>query len=124
MAASPALPGHDDGKDSARHYAAVGIVAVAALAIVGVGVGAYAFRPVDAPPVAEQLFGADDGNLLAIGVAADAPMLRPGFGGEGRDGIAVFDGATGRREIVGGPDELDTADATSLSGSEPVPLAR
>lgn len=118
------LPGHDDGKDSARHYAAVGIVGLAALAIVGVGVGAYAFRPADTPPVAERLFGADDGSLLAIGVAADTPMLRPGFGAEGGDGITVFDGATGRSETVGGPDELSTADAAAFSGGEPAPLAR
>ncbi|QFR33654.1 hypothetical protein [Ancylobacter sp. TS-1] len=123
-AAVQTLPGHDAGRDSARHYAAVGIFALAGLAMVGVVVGAYAFRPADAPAPTGSLFGLDAGNLLPTGVAADAPMLRPGFEAERRDAITVFDASTGQREIVGAPAELDTADAAAFSGDEATPLAR
>lgn len=118
------LPGHDAGTDSARHYAAVGIFGLAALAMVGVVVGAYAFRPADAPAPSVGLFGSDAAALLPTGVAADTPMLRPGFDAENRDAITVFDGATGQREIVGAPAGLDTADATSFSADASAPLAR
>lgn len=108
------LPGHDAGRDSARHYAAVGFFGVVALSMVSLAVAAYAFRPVDAADPIPAPFAQ---GLPAIGVAADMPMLRPSLGAEGDDAsITVFDGATGRREVMAGREPLDTADAAHVAG--------
>lgn len=110
------LPGHDDGRDSARHYAAVGFFGVVALSVVSLAVAAYAFRPGE--PLAPQAapFAHGDDGFPTMGVAADMPTLRPSLGPDDDDSITVFDGATGRREVMSRTSPLDTADAAHFAG--------
>lgn len=118
-----ALPGHDAGRDSARHYAAVGLFGVAALSVFGVAVAAYSFRDAETSAPARAGFALDDAGFATTGVAADAPTLRPSLGGAGGDSITVFDSATGQSEVMAGPGALDTADAATFTGAAPaVPL--
>lgn len=119
-----ALPGHDAGRDSARHYAAVGLFGVAALSVFGVAVAAYTFRDAERLGPTRAGFGLDAAGVATMGfattgVAADAPTLRPSLGGTGGDSITVFDSATGQNEVMAGPGALDTADAASFTGGTP-----
>lgn len=99
-------PGGNAGRDSARHYAAVGIFSLAGLAVLGFGV--WLLQGHTAPEVADRLFSFDPG-FTASGVAADAPMLRPSLGAAGEGSVTVFDGATGQSEVMSGPDRPATA---------------
>ncbi|WP_428031899.1 hypothetical protein [Ancylobacter sp.] len=118
MSSTETLPGEDAGRDSACHYAAVGIFGVAALAIVSLAVTAYAFR--DSAPLASQAapFAHGDDGFPMIGIAGDMPTLRPSLGADDGDSITVFDGATGRSEVMSRPGPLDTADAAHFTGAD------
>lgn len=118
LAADATLPGHDDGRDSARHYAAVGFFGVVGLSIVSLAVAAYAFRAGE--PLAPQAapFAHEDAGFPTMGVAADMPTLRPSLGPDEDDSITVFDGATGRSEVISRSAPLDTADAAHFTGQD------
>lgn len=112
------LPGSDAGRDSALYYAAVGIFALAGIAVLGLAGGLWLSRGAGPEPE-DTLFSFDPG--FSAGVALDAPVLRPGFGAA--DSIVVFDGATGQSEVMSAPPALDAAD-TALLGREGGPLLR
>ncbi|SCW89962.1 hypothetical protein SAMN05660859_3555 [Ancylobacter rudongensis] len=112
------LPGRDAGRDHARHCAAVGVFGLAILSAVSVGVAAYVFGTSEpaAPPSAP--FALEAGGFPTMGVAADMPTLRSPLGGDDGASITVFDGATGRSEVMAGPGTLDTATAAPFAGAE------
>lgn len=107
------LPGSDAGRDSAHHYAAVGIFALAGVAVLGLAAGVWLSRGAGPEPE-DALFSFDPG--FSTGVAVDAPVLRPGFGSAGAGSIILFDGATGEREVMSAPPALDAADTALLAG--------
>ena len=103
MPAGESLPGRDAGRDRARHYAAVGVFGLAALSALSVAVAAYVLRPGEPDTLPSLPFALQEGGFPAMGVAADMPALRPSLGAEEGASITVFDGATGRREVLAGP---------------------
>lgn len=106
LPAGDSLPGRDASRDHARHYAAVGVFGLAALSVISVAVAAYVLRPgVGAAPQGLPLT-LEASGFPTMGVAADMPALRPSQGGDEGASITVFDGATGRSEVLTGPGPL------------------
>lgn len=114
--AGESLPGRDAGRDRARHYAAVGVFGLAALSAVSVAVAAYVFQAGEPAEPHSAPFALDAGGFPTMGVAADMPTLRPPLGGDDGTSITVFDGATGRSQVMAGPRPLDTATAGPFAG--------
>ncbi|WP_245261594.1 hypothetical protein [Ancylobacter sp. FA202] len=116
------LPGRDAGRDHARHCAAVGVFGFAILSAISVGVAAYVFRAGEpaAPPSTPFALQAD--GFPTMGVAADMPTLRAPLAGDDGVSITVFDGATGRSQVMAGPGALDTATAAPVAGESETAL--
>lgn len=110
------LLGHDAGRDRARHYAAVGVFGIAALSALSVAVAAYVLRPGEVPLPHGLPLTLEQSGFPTMGVAADMPALRPSLGGDDGESITVFDGATGRSEVLAGPGLLGTGTAGPLVG--------
>ncbi|MDQ0346492.1 hypothetical protein [Ancylobacter vacuolatus] len=116
--AGEGLPGRDAGRDHARHCVAVGVFGFTILSAISVGVAAYVFRAGEpaAPPSAPFALEAD--GFPTMGVAADMPTLRAPLAGDDGVSITVFDGATGRSQVMARPGSLDTATAAPFAGAE------
>ncbi|WP_371348037.1 hypothetical protein [Ancylobacter sp. IITR112] len=114
--AGDSLPGRDAVRDHARHYAAVGVFGVAALSVLSVAVAAYVLRPGAAGAPQSPPLTLETSGFPTMGVAADMPALRPSLGADDGVSITVFDGATGRREVLAGPGLLDSTAPGPLAG--------
>lgn len=100
------LPGRDTRCDGARHYVAVGVLAVAMLGTLGVGAGIYLLGGGEANAWARgadaRQAGFEADSFGMMGIAADMPTLRPSLGSQNA-GILLFDGATGRNALMDAP---------------------